>query len=151
MVTVVFHLTDWVAYPGTDNPQSLMHTWLHNCAGLGVDKLVMIDTTTYKLGKYYKHTITDIDFELVDDLALYLQDKTEDVIFFELVNNSTCLSNFTHPTNAIYVVGPNHSSLSIYPNITPNHWVKVPSNVNYPLYDQSVVTIAMYDRIVKNK
>lgn len=148
MITVVFHFTDWDNYPGTDNPQSLMHKWRHNSCALHVDKLVMIDSSTYKIGKYYNHTSSDISFERFETLDDFLNQYTGTVVCLEIKDGASTLCDFVHPEGDVaYISGPNHSSISS--DIVVDHWVKIPSNLNYPLYDDSAIMVTLYDRLVK--
>ena len=148
MVSVLFHLTDWQQYPGVDNPQSIMHQWIHNCKSLGVDRLIMIDSTTYHIGQYYNHVSSDILFKRYTTLDECINDNIgENFIFLEINDKSTCLTKFIHPESAICVVGPNHNS--VVSSSEPYAWLLIPSNINYALYDHAAINITLYDRLLK--
>lgn len=150
MVKVVFHFTDWDQYPGTDNPQSIIYKWLHNSMSFGVDKIIMIDMSTYKIGQYYNHNRSDIEFERFSTLDEAMDKYSGDNwIFIEIHSKSTPINDFSHPENATYVVGPNHNSINA--SKKPHEWLEIPSNINYPLYDETAMMITLYDRQIKIK
>jgi hypothetical protein len=68
MTTVVFHFTDFDDYPGGNLPQSTMSAWVHDVKAFGADKIIMIDKTSFGIGRYYKHNDDSIILERYESL-----------------------------------------------------------------------------------
>lgn len=152
MVTVVFHFTDWEGYPGGDTPKNTMPVWVQDVTAFGVDRIIMIDKTTFKIGQYYVHAPDNIKFERYDSLEECMEKYPDgNWVFIETNNNGKNLMNFEHPKeNCFYVVG---SDLYSIKNIKyePTHWVEIPM-VNYsPLYAHPAMMVVLYDRMIKLK
>lgn len=158
MVTIIFHMTDWEQFPGSDNPRSQMNNWCQNIKAFGVNKLVMIDKTEFKLGQYYKHDDLDLIFERYDSISDYFINypiETNNYVFLELktfINNfdyiNYPLSTYNHPENAIYVVGPDFSSIEPLDE-SSGDWVYIDTPNNMALYAHAAIMITLYDRSLK--
>lgn len=149
MVGVLFHLTDWEQYPGTDNPQNTIKQWFQHAMAFGVDTVIMVDETTYKIGQYYKHNRSDIDFKRYESLDECIEDnETINFVFLELKDIASSLKDFQHPTdNVIYVTGPNHNSITS--SYEPYEWIQIETKSDHALYDQMASVITLYDRLRK--
>lgn len=148
MVTTVFHFTDFDSYPGGDLPQSTMSAWVHNVKAFGVDKIIMIDKTSFGIGQYYKHTDETIIFERYETLEECMEIyKDSNWIFLEYKEDSEDLLEFKHPDNPIYVVGPDF--LSIITENEPDYWLKIPMLHHRPLYAHTAMMVVLYDRMIK--
>ena len=64
------------------------------------------------------------------------------------ITPTIALNNFTHPTDAIYMFGPNHEHLSYedFPNRQPDHIVYIPTDTNDDMYSYNSYAITMWDR-----
>jgi hypothetical protein len=148
MVTAVFHFTDFDDYPGGDLPQSTMSAWVHDVKAFGVDKIIMIDKTSFGIGRYYKHSDEIIIFEryetLEDCMDIY---PDSNWIFLEYEEHASDLTTFIHPENPIYVVGPDF--LQIITERQPDFYVKIPMLHFRPLYAHVAMMITLYDRMIK--
>jgi hypothetical protein len=149
MVTVIFHLTDWEQHPGLDNPRSQMFQWLQNLKAFGVNKLVMIDETTFKVGTYYQHSDEEIEFELATDLNEYLNklNTDQEIIVLSGENGSVTLKDFVHPKDAIYIVGPDFQAIEI--KTTPDFKLTIQTKTSKLLYAHVALMIVINDRYIK--
>jgi tRNA(Leu) C34 or U34 (ribose-2'-O)-methylase TrmL len=148
MVTVVFHFTDFDDYPGGDLPQSTMSAWVHDVKAFGADKIIMIDKTSYRIGKYYNHNDDSILFERYETLEECMDMYPNDMwVFIEMDDRSVNLTEFNHPDNVTYVVGADFSRILC--EREPNMWLKIPMLHHRPLYAHVAMMIVLYDRMLK--
>lgn len=158
MIGVAFHFEDWVKHVGTPEPKTSMKRWIGNAKILGADTIFLIDKTTYKIAQYYKHIDTDMDYFRYDDFIEVEEDYPdinkvyfEDRYFLDKYNlEGISLIEYEHPSeNVIYVVGPNFDSLKVIESRRNSDWVYIPCKARYALYAESVINIALYDRMLK--
>lgn len=65
------------------------------------------------------------------------------------ITPTTSLLDFTHPTDAIYMFGPNHRHLSVDDDFTgrgPDHVVYIPTDTNDDMYSWNAAAIALWVR-----
>ncbi|MEI8592739.1 RNA methyltransferase [Photobacterium sp. Hal280] len=87
-----------------------------------------------------------IELVEMDDLTAGLADDVE-IVCVELVVGATALPRFTHPENAVYVFGPEDSSLPQEVVDKAHHVVYVPTNGCMNL--AATVNVVLYDRLAK--
>jgi len=83
---------------------------------------------------------TDYPFDMFDNLI---------PVAVELKENAISLPEFEHPTNAVYVFGPEDGGLKSEQYKFCHHFVYIPSRHCFNL--ASAVNIVLYDRMVKMK
>ena len=161
MISVLFYFTDYDPTFGLGSPKNYIQEWIYNAIVFSVDKIIMIDNTELKTGKYYKHYSSEIEFVYCENIeeAINKFDSSTKWIFLESesailekgINQPKDLQNYVHPPeNAVYVFGPDFSSSDNY-GIHLNHdWVFFKTCKNKPLYALPSSTIVLYDRHLKN-
>lgn len=82
----------------------------------------------------------------MDDLTASLADDVE-VVCVELAIGATALPHFTHPQNAVYLFGPEDSSLPQEVVDIADHVVYVPTHGCMNL--AATVNVVLYDRLAK--
>lgn len=162
MLHAVFYFEDWTQHVGASEPKATILRWLHNMKTLGVDKLWMIDKTTFQIGQYYSHHDANIQFERVTCLSEICEKLSgEDIewVFLELVRsmpdkeNSVSLVGFAPPENAIYIVGGDACGIEIPEGENPDnvcHWVHVPMAIDLSFYAETTMAIALWNRVINN-
>lgn len=157
MITVLFHLTDFDPIYGIENPRTYLNQWIQTIKAFGVEKLILIDNTEFKLSNYYTHRDSTFLFEKYNSLdeAINLYQSNSWIVLesYDILNinelNSTNLINFIHPiSNVIYLFGPDFGSVS-YNNINNKYPVYIQMVNQNPLYAISAVSIVLHDRISK--
>lgn len=157
---VAFYFEDWVQHIGASEPKTTLHKWCHNMKALGVDKIWMIDSTTFNIGQYYVHKDSEIEFELVQNLEEIESKISGDVhrVYLEIVSAtddraaSTNMLEFVHPQNALYVVGRDTSSIEYLLERSGDNcsWVHIPMvNERYSFYADTAVCVALFHRMCK--
>lgn len=68
-------------------------------------------------------------------------------VCIELLSGSCCLSQFQHPTKAVYIFGPEDGSVSSVFRRFCHYFVHLPSK--YCLNLAATVNIVLYDRMIK--
>ena len=86
----------------------------------------------------------DISDDITEDYPLILLLPLQ----ARYITPTIALNNFTHPTDAIYMFGPNHEHLSYedFPNRQPDHIVYIPTDTNDDMYSYNSYAITMWDR-----
>jgi len=156
MVTILFHLTDFDPLYGLESPKNYINEWMQIAKAFGVDKIIMIDRTQFKLGKYYNHRSSDIGYEYYETLEnSYDVHKDKNWVFFEDKETMeshnvqiSSLTNFKHPENPIYVIGPNFGTYNKEPYYN-DFWVYIEMVSPNPLYGTQAIPIVLYDRMMK--
>lgn len=160
MVTVVFHFNDFDPTYGLESPHNHIKEWIQNSIAFGVDELIMIDKTQFKVGQYYHHPIFNIKFKRYDSLNVYIQENlNRNIVLFEseygLQNTGIIpikLHEHEHQEDVIYVFGPDFGVIEIleeYNSLVD--WVEIEMVNSNPLYAKGAACIALHDRIIKNK
>ncbi len=158
MIAVAYHFEDWMQHVGTPEPLTSMRRWTGDSKILGADTLFLIDKTTFKIAQYYNHTSAGVHYFSFDDF-IEVEEKYPDstIVYFEdkyfLEQNNIKginIFDFEHPDdNVIYVVGPNFGSIEVLENRRDKTWVFIPGPSRYTLFADTVLTIALYDRMSK--
>ena len=158
MIAVAYHFEDWMQHVGASEPLTSMRRWTGDCKVLGADHLFLIDVTTFNIAQYYDHKDSEVAYKMfrqieeIEDLYpeatfVYFEDK------YFLENNGisgTDLANFEHPEdNVVYVVGPNFGFIDAVDSRRKREWVYVPCRPRYALFAETVLSIALYDRMTK--
>lgn len=159
MITVVFHLTDFDPTYGIPSPQNHIHEWIQTCNAFGVDNLIIVDKTQFKIGQYYRNNSFGIDlkvFDSVDEYYNFANNGQQEWVFFEsedsikeFSNNIHSLQSFNHSENNVYVFGPDVGSLMI-PSYKNSTLIFIESNGKFPLYAKCAASIVLHDRYIKN-
>lgn len=159
MVTVVFHLTDFDPLYGLESPRNHINEFVQLCQAFGVDKIIMIDKTEFKIGQHYSHKSSNILYDYSTSLEdLYDSCSGEMIwVFMEakdsiIIDDITpkALKEFIHPENAIYVVGPDFTTINPQPFYN-NEWVYIEMLKFNPLYGKYAISIMLYDRLIKQQ
>ena len=115
MTTLVFHFEDYNLNLYSGRSPGDIDLWRTTAKNLGCTTLVMVDLSTGEIGLNYTHSDEDIEFVRVsslDDALALRPDATQ--IFLEerrVVPDAIKLSEFSHPNDAIYIVGPDSFGL----------------------------------------
>lgn len=158
MIAVVHHFEDWMQHIGAPEPLNSMRRWTGDCKVLGADHLFLIDITTFRIAQYYTHKDSEVKYKLYSKIE-EIEDQYPDAtfVYFEdksfLDNNNIegiSLLDFKHPEdNVIYVVGPNFGFVEALNSRRNREWVYIPCRPRYTLFAETVLSIALYDRMTK--
>lgn len=121
MNAILFFLEDSDLSPeGLVSPISKIRRLSISYRSLGVDKIIMVDKTRYRAGKYYTHSSESVEFEYYDDILEVLHKYSSmDIFVLDLFDN--ILNNNRIPThvstlgenksnNSLFIVGPDSGS-----------------------------------------
>lgn len=155
-IHIAFFFEDWVQHIGASEPHTTLHRWCHNMKTLGVEKIYMIDSTTFQIGKYYKHNDANIDFEMVTQLEDIESNIESDrsIVYIEKVSagnqseESESIFTFVHPPKALYVVGRDTAGLEFNESRTGyrRHWVHMPMKQELSFYADTAMALVLYAR-----
>ncbi len=159
MVSVVFHFTDLDPMHGLGSQKNYIKEWIYNAMVFGCDKVIMIDSTDLKIGKYYTHYSSDIGYEyyesLIDMKLVYPQNEfvwiflESEHILSDEIKDVVDLNDLIHPiNNVLYVFGPDFSSIE-YSDYYNSKFVFFRTCKNKPLYSIPSSAIVLYDRFLK--
>jgi len=159
--SIAFHFEDLKTSVSSGWPDSVMERWTQNARAGGVDNIIMIDQTTYKIGQYYKHPVIDPVFTYHQSLQeLEDANPTATFVYFEqksfldsLGITSTILTDFVHPdpstNDVIYVVGPDSKSVPTTGRESAT-WVSIPAVVDQMYWAEQVAGVVIWDRYNKS-
>jgi hypothetical protein len=142
---------------GIENPRTYLNQWIQNIKAFGVDRLIIIDNTEFKLSNYYTHRDSTFLFEKYNTLEECLEIHSGEMwVVLEalqtfIVHNiePTSIQNLTHPIdNVMYLFGPDFGSIS-YESILNKKMAYITMNDNHPLYAISACSVVLHDRLVK--
>ena len=155
MLGVIFFLENNIHTPG-----SVDHTvdrLAYNCRNMGVSDILIVDETQYCLLPPYLAGFGDAEINLhclnnvseadnyfpsIPIVALENKHTLDDIGITEY----SSLRDFTHPTpDAIYLVGRNFGGIPVN-TLSVSSWVYVEAA---DLWSEEVLTITMYDRLIK--
>lgn len=148
MIGALIHLTH------IDNPRLYLDKVRIELFAMGIDTLIIIDKTKYKMASYF-HT-TELNYHIFNTL-----DEAEEIfndiefIYLEpkrVLNNiiSTPLYEFKHPENVIYVSGPDPSTIPLKGRENKK-WVEIEMKQHGVLYGLTTLILVAYDRKIKEQ
>jgi len=143
MVAIAFHFRE------SPDPLNYIEKWRINAEALYA-KLIVIDTSRFKIAEHYSHKKVKI-YRSLEEVE---EDYTEIVYlespyFLERANIPYIwLHNFEHPESAVYVVGDNYTAIQTKGRENKT-WVSIKCPKNTILYADTAAMITLYDRIVK--
>lgn len=91
--------------------------------------------------------IDDVN-KIPDDISLILMAPKDG----RFIQGHISITDFEHPTEAIYMFGPDNNNLdmSIFVSRKPNEYVYIPTETHHEMYAVTAATITLYDRMVKS-
>ena len=153
MIGVVFYLED------IDNRlnMEMIDQIAFNARMLGATHLFMIDKTRFKTGQYYQHSDANIEYHYYQDFNIFMSDFGMNTFIF-LENDASFASLgleyqnidvFTHPSDCIYIFGPDSRVESIldYKRLQNEMYVNIHNVEN--MYAHAAIIITLYDRKIK--
>lgn len=144
-VAVAFFFEDNRSNVSSGIPDATMERWCMTMEALGVDKLNMIDITTYKIGQYYKHITANVEFmyfQSIEEVVSHYSDWT--IVGIE--QDGIPLPEFEHPEkDTLYIVGADSSSLDKFKF---DMKINIPaSNPSMPYWSEHAAALVLYDRL----
>jgi len=154
MVGIAFYFCNWVDTAGESEPKVQLARWSQNAKALYATDLIMIDTTQYRTGQYYRQGvgIKVHYFTSLEEAEKFFSEPTWVYLECEkiLKNNGIKpinLIELKHPENTIYCVGPNYSSIPMKGR-ADKMWVYIPTSTS--MYAEQASMIPLWDRVVKS-
>lgn len=156
-VAVAFYFEDLMKNVSSGIPEATIFRWRQNAKAFGVKHLMMIDVTTYKIGQYHQNPDGEVIFERFNDLSEIEKNYPDhELVLLETPNTLEAknikyeyLDKFIHPEKAIYVVGGDSGNSDMISGRENKKWVVIPSTFDQPIWSDTAVTIALYDRYIK--
>jgi len=155
MIAVVFFFEDVTANIASGIPEATVERWVYSAKFLGADKLIMIDKTTFRIGQYYRHADSEIEFERFERLE-EAEAVHPDAAWVFLENKKaldaagvscTRMDKFAHPVgDTIYVVGADSGSHDIVTGREEGIWINIPAP---DMWSEAAMAICLYDRRIK--
>lgn len=156
MKSVLFFLEDADTDPnGLVSPELKIRRLAITCRSLGINELVLVDLTTYRVGQYYRHCSESFSFRYYTDFTKAVRDfEGREIIVLDLPGNIK--KRGFEPENlmgtecggdALYVVGPdgiNIFDLTDFP-AQSLRWVYIPCRQPGLLYAEHALVIALYE------
>lgn len=155
MIGVAFYFEDVVRNISSGVVDAVMDRTVMDCKNLGATHLFMVDATQYRIGQYYQHVDSEIEFGYYtaideveeDNLSTPFVYLEREITLDDLeVGDKHNLISFVHPESVIYVVGADMGSATIIPGRLDKQWVYVPVNM---LWAETTLKLCLYDRLVK--
>jgi hypothetical protein len=140
MIIIVIHNAN-----ATDEKQ-----WEYILSNFQSDKIYIMESThectgTVCSGQPHVQTISD-----VPEAATMPVICLTPFISFYFKGTKIPLQDFVHPTDAIYVFGPNNTHLDpseFFPNGETYQEVYIPNDTNDEMFSQTVYAVTMWDRL----